>query len=295
MIVENQKNIKVHFAGAEQTDFSYLLAVGGGVKYLLFSVFYYISNCLNIKSGGFWKGIEVYKEFNYFNTEHSIMDSGLFTLMFGAHRGKRNEREIEIWYENLINYVKINKIKSTCVEIDCQKILGISKAWELRKRMKNDLQNRQINVFHKEDGQKGLDEMIEFSDYIAISVPELRFIGQKNDTLKIAHYIKNKKPDIDIHLLGCTDLKMIKSLNFCSSCDSTSWQQINRFGSLTNNCNKKNINKDSVTQKYGKVVEDMVNRYNKKITDANYYYYSCYVLASKYYKELYTKTCGNQN
>ena len=39
--------------------------------------------------------------------------------------------------------------------------------------------NRIINVFHKEDGKKGLERLIEFSDYIAISVPELRVIGTK--------------------------------------------------------------------------------------------------------------------
>ena len=50
--------------------------------------------------------------------------------------------------------------------------------------------NRIINVFHIEDGMKGLDRLIEFSDYIAVSVPELRILGKKNHTVKLAHYIK---------------------------------------------------------------------------------------------------------
>lgn len=229
MIIDNQKNIKIHFAGVEQTPVAFCITKGSDVHYLLYSVFGYIADCLGIKATR--GGRTIHSELNYLRTKHSIMDSGLFTLMFGAHAGKRDEKQIEIWYNTLVEYVLKNKVQSTIVEVDCQKILGVEKAWELRKRMKNDLpNNRQINVFHKEDGQIGLDRMIEFSDYIAISVPELRFMGQKNYVYKLANYIKNKKPDIDIHLLGCTEIKMLKELNFCSTSDSTSWQGLNWYG-----------------------------------------------------------------
>jgi len=295
MIVPNQSNLKVHFAGAEQTDFAYCISNGANIKYLLFSVYYFIDYCLGFKNGGFWKGKPIYEEFELFETKHSIMDSGLFTLMFGCNAGKRSEKDIEIWYNNLIEFVIKNKVSSTCVEIDCQKILGVKKAWELRKRMKTDLpNNRQINVFHKEDGQQGLDEMIEFSDYIAISVPELRFMGQKNDTIKIAHYIKNKKPNIDIHLLGCTELKILSQLSFCSSSDSTTWQQINRYGNI-GKFKVKNINQNIVNNKYQKTVVEMSNRYNREITAQRIDYYSRYILAAEFYKNRYTLMAGNQN
>ena len=72
--------------------------------------------------------------------------------------------------------------------------------------------------------------MIEFSDYIAISVPELRAIGKKNHCERLTNYIKSKKPSIDIHLLGCTELKLRKSLGFATSSDSTSYLSGNKYG-----------------------------------------------------------------
>lgn len=295
MIIPNQSNIKVHFAGAEQTDFSYVLAKGANVKYFLFTVFGFIAHKLEIKHGGYWKGIPIYKEFERFGTQHSIMDSGLFTLMFGAHAGRRTENEIEIWYNALVEYVLENKVQSTCVEVDCQKILGVDAAWRFRERMKKDLpNNRQINVFHKEDGKLGLDRLIEFSDYIAISVPELRALGQKNHVNNIAYYIKNKKPEIDIHLLGCTEKKMLHDLNFCSSADSTSWQQINRFGNI-GGYKERNINREKMID-LEKIAIEMMDYYKtKEITQKRVRYYSNYILSGIYNKQIYTRYAGNQD
>lgn len=294
MIVPNQENIKVHFAGAEQTDFSYCLAKGANVNYFLFTVFGFIAHKLNIKHGGYWKGKPIFEEFNFLNTRHSIMDSGLFTLMFGAHAGKRSEKEIDIWYNSLIEFVLENNIKSSCVEVDCQKILGIKKAWELRERMNIDLpNNRIINVFHKEDGKNGLERMIEFSNYIAISVPELRSLKQKKYTYDLAYFIKNKKPSIDIHLLGCTEKQMLKDLNFCSSSDSTSWLQINRYGNI-GGYKEKNINREKMKD-FEEIVIDMGKRYNKELNSNRLRYYSKYILSAKYNKQIYTKYAGNQD
>ena len=68
---------------------------------------------------------------------------------------------------------------ATCVEIDCQKVLGVEDAWYFRERMRRRLKNPQINVFHFEDGRRGLDRLIDFSSYIALSIPELRIIKPK--------------------------------------------------------------------------------------------------------------------
>jgi hypothetical protein len=165
----------------------------------------------------------------YFN--HAIMDSGLFTLMFGAEKGKKTAAFMDEWIEKLIGFVEGTGFRGTCVEVDCQKILGVKKAWEYREKLKRALpNNRQINVFHIDDGPAGLDRMIEFSDYIAISVPELRATGKKQYTERLAHYIKNRKPEIDIHLLGCTEGKLLRALRFCTTSDSTSWKQSSRWG-----------------------------------------------------------------
>ena len=120
--------------------------------------------------------------------------------------------------------------------MDCQKVLGVEQAWKYRKRMREKLpNNRIVNVFHLEDGKNGLDSMIDFAEYIAISVPELRIHKRKTykeDTYKLASYIKNKKPSIDIHLLGCTEVGLLKTCNFCTSSDSTSYLSSSRYGTL---------------------------------------------------------------
>lgn len=234
MIVPNQQNIKVHFAGCENTP-QFKMILSTNVKYTLYTCFPFVERMT------FGKGkfpimpcdIEpkLIPKYVTDNSKHCIQDSGLFTLMFGAGKDiKITESLINKWYDNLVSFTLNNNNNATCVEVDCQKILGFEKAWDYRQKLRNDLPNRIINVFHKEDGQKGLDRLIEFSDYIAISVPELRSLGKKNSTIQIADYIKNKKPNIDIHLLGCTDLKLLKRLSFCSSADSTSWTSAKRYG-----------------------------------------------------------------
>ena len=230
-------NIKVHFAGSEQMEHAYI-AHYAGVKYFLFTCFPFI--CREFGIAGFpitCKTLFPPAQLAKFS-KHTIMDSWLFTLMFGAHAGKRDRAFIEKWMYALANFAIENKIKATCVEVDCQKVLGPEQAWEFRHKLREILPNRQINVFHYEDGQYGLDRLIEFSDYIAISVPELRIIHRKTykeDVYKLACYIKERKPEIDIHLLGCTQKDLLIRCKFCSTSDSTSWLSGQRYGNIFGN------------------------------------------------------------
>lgn len=52
--------------------------------------------------------------------EHAIMDSGLFTLMFGADKGKHDEEFLYTWMLKLVEFVKETGFTGTCVEVDCQ-------------------------------------------------------------------------------------------------------------------------------------------------------------------------------
>lgn len=303
MIVPNQSNIKVHFAGLENQDFSEILHECSGIKYSLFTVFPFIAHALELKAMKMKSCTPQSAKYLERMDRHTIMDSGLFTLMFGAHAGQRSANDIDVWYRALVNFVQSNNIKATCVEVDCQKVLGADKAWEYREKLKKDLpNNRQINVFHKEDGHKGLDRMIEFSDYIAISVPELRALKQKKHTEDIAHYIKNKKPSIDIHLLGCTENKLLKELDFCSSADSTSWQQVNRYGHLSFNHGgqtKKHknslINQSKLQERYGEKVKEVIERYCSEVTDKRMDYYAKYALAGELLLKQYSYYAGRQD
>lgn len=293
MIVENQSNLKVHFAGCEVMNQFYAVEKLG-INYSLYTAFPFLERTvLNSKKSPLMpchlKGND-YEIPKYVasKSKHCIQDSGLFTLMFGSHKGQKDEKLMNAWYDGLVKFTLDNNNGATCVEVDCQKILGVEKAWEYRERFKKDIPNRIINVFHKEDGQKGLDRLIEFSDYIAISVPELRFLGQKNSVVQIANYIKNKKPNIDIHLLGCTELKILKELNFCSSADSTTYIAGKRYGYIKGK-HIKNIKKQNVIQLVGKEIYDFINIWNNE-QNTNFLCLNIYYLNQQY--NLYA---GNQD
>lgn len=301
MIVDNQSNLKVHFAGAEQEMSIRILYELSGVRYFLFTVFPLIAEQVGIKP---MKMKDVSDRsavrLNY-SCRHAIMDSGLFTLMFGAHAGKRDAKFVETWYQLIVDYVHKVGYQGTVVEVDCQKILGVEAAWNFRRRMKHDMPNRQINVFHIEDGQRGLDEMIEFSDYIAISVPELRKLGKKNQTERLANYIKAKKPSIDIHLLGCTENKLLRDLNFCTSADSISWKQVNMYGWLkTNHGNgtkeiqSKKISSERLRARYSPRLEEIL-RTMYEVTPQRFDYYAKLALAGETCLHQYTYYAGDQS
>ena len=231
---------------------------------------------------------------------HVIQDSGLFTLMFGAGKGQTQTLEsLTEWQDKLIAFVQQNNLRCTCVELDCQKVLGVREAWYFRERMKKLLDNPQINVFHFEDGMRGLDSMIDFSDYIALSIPELRIIKPKTfreDTRYLTHYIKNRKPEIDIHLLGCTDVKMIAQNSFCTSADSTSWLSGVKYGWFDDGNQKAHINqfrKDLIEQRLS-AVRTITEGRGLELTDKTLLYGARASLCATICKQKYTRAVGSQ-
>lgn len=288
-------NIKVHYAGSEVA--SQILATKlMGVRYSLYTAFPFVSKKVFGKTNSpiiplRWMetpSIDI-PNFCANDMKHCIQDSGLFTLMFGSMSGKHDDKIINKWYDGLVEFTRTHNNGATCVEVDCQKVLGVDKAWDLRERMRNDLpHNRIINVFHLEDGPKGLDRLIEFSDYIAISVPELRKAGKKHYVNTIAKYIKNKKPNIDIHLLGCTELELLSQNKFCTSADSTSFTSGIRYGFI----NKKHV-KRLKTQECIKIIGE--ENY-KKMREYNSEQYCNSLIANiEFCKRRYQKAAGNQD
>lgn len=291
-------NVKVHFAGAENVDFAYVMH-DAGVNYWLFTVLPFIMDQFDIK----WGRITNARHLNPWQElpklgNHVIMDSGLFTLMFGACKDIRpDEKFIRRYKDAICDFVNTNHVDKNiaCVECDCQKLLGSDLAWQLRTQMRDQIPNTIINVFHFEDGRYGLDRLIEFSDYIAISVPELRIVKPKTykeDTYRLTCYIKDKKPEIDLHLLGCTERALLKRCKFATSADSTTWQQVNRYGGI--------LGYKTSQIKQEKVKEGWQN--TKKLllelgiepTDKRIYYYY-YWMAGLLLKREYAKAAGNQD
>ncbi len=222
-------NIKVHFAGAKN-DRTATLLKQLGVSYVLYSAFKEVYKKVYGKNV---KQMDEIPEFLHNTFLHTIQDSGLFSLLFGSLKGKANASDIYKWYDALIEYTLEHSQPVTCVEVDAQAIIGIEETWRLRERMKKDLpNNRIINVWHLQDGKDGLDRLIEYSDYIAIGAPELRSFNLFQYVYPIAKYIKEKKSEIDIHLLGCTDSNMIKRCSWCTSSDSSFYLHPIRYGHL---------------------------------------------------------------
>jgi len=305
MITENSHNLKIHFAGGESLIRSNLILKGIESKYILFTIFPYLCDAFGIKHG-YQKGKEGYPEIvenNMRFSRHCIQDSGLFSLMFGAARASISKEFIDSWYHKLVELTLEHNYLGSVVEVDCQKLFGVESAWYYRERMRKDLpNNRIVNVFHLEDGQNGLDRLIEYSDFIAISIPELRAFGKRNQAEKIAHYIKNKKPDIDIHLLGCTDNKLMKNLSFCSSADSTSWTAFNKFGFFRFNNGEKTftvkkgqINRDTLREKYYDKAIEIMQMSGVKMTDPMIFYNACHLLQLEYLMKQYSFYAGPQD
>lgn len=288
------QNIKVHWAGAEVSN-HYIACEALDVRYGLYTCYPFVERAvLGTKTSPIvccpWqKDDPAFKIPQHIigRQTHTIQDSGLFTLMFGSQAGKRPASIINKWYDGLVEFTLKNGKGATCVEVDCQKILGVEEAWRFRERLRQDIPNRIINVFHLEDGQKGLDRLIEFSDYIAISVPELRFAGKKNYVSTLARYIKNKKPEIDIHLLGCTEAKLLEENRFCTSADSTSWIAGKRFG-FVSGYHKSRLKTKEVQELVGLDVWEKVHEYNNE-ENTNFMCYSVYM-----HKQKYTRICGSQ-
>lgn len=289
-------NIKVHFAGSEiQSQFECNNI--SGVRYSLYTAYPFVERMVFGKGKSPIIKLPHQTNPNYDiptniknKSLHAIQDSGLFTLMFGSMKGKCNASIINKWYDALVEYTSINAQGVTCVEIDCQKVLGVKEAWAFRERMRKDLpNNRIINVFHLEDGIKGLNKLIEFSDYIAISVPELRFAKKKEIVIPIAKYIKRKKPNIDIHLLGCTEKELLKKGNFCTSCDSTSHSSCQRYGFIQNH-HISNINKEKVISLVGEKAYLHARKYRMSERNA-----LGYLLSVALSKRKYEKYAGNQD
>lgn len=290
-------NIKVHFAGSEVQN-QYIAVREMGINYALYTAFPFVEKLLFGKTSApimgqrYMKGNEatLIPKAIAGDMRHVIQDSGLFTLMFGARKGKVDEQLINRWYDGLVEYTLNHEQPVTCVELDCQKLLGVEKAWQFRERMRKDLpNNRIINVFHLEDGRSGLDRLIEFSDYIAISVPELRFAGKSRMTAKVARYIKSKKPSIDIHLLGCTDLKMLNENRFCTSCDSTTYIGAKRYGYIHGKYHISTLDTQKVKSLVTEDVYKTLNEYNN-VQNTNFLIYQIHKL-----KKDYLHYAGNQD
>lgn len=261
------RNCKVHFAGSDGQENFYAALNAADVNYRLYSCYKYIVS--KKPDSDFRLPDNHVIKAQCKEQKHTIQDSGFFSLLYGAKRVENISFDYtKQWQDKLIEFVRQNELNCTIIEVDCQRVLGVEEAWYFRERMKQLLpNNRQINVWHLPDGKKGLDRLIEFSDYIALGPYEWRRAGRtdyKSEDVKyVTHYIKNKKPEIDIHLLGCTDAKILRENSFVTSTDSTSWLQGVQYGSIDDGIQKKhirNFRKDLFDERQERVLQELQRR-----------------------------------
>lgn len=292
-------NCKVHFAGSDGEEIFHAALKAADVKYRLYSCFPFIDK-RKINDDFTLPDNSIIKIQDR-EMKHVIQDSGLFTLMFGAGKNRDVNHEYLInWQDKLIKFVLQNKLKCTCVEIDCQKLLGVDEAWFFRKRMKDRLPNRQINVFHYEDGKDGFDRLIDFSDYIAISIPELRIVKPKTykkDAVNLAKYAKKRKPSIDIHMLGCTEYSMLKDIAFCTTADSTSWLSGVKYGYFDDGIKKGHIStfRTHIIEERKKQIILIENERGIKMNERTLRYTTRASLCASICKQRYAELAGDQD
>lgn len=216
--------MKVHFAGNRERCGANLYRAG--VRYRLES---YYDHAVRNKVDP----PEVWARFN-----HVIVDSGLFTLMFGSGSGQAFTMDDALaWQREYVRYIKslgsvVPVDRSAFVELDVQKKLGVEAAWELRAKLREALpEHRIINVYHLEDGHPG--RLLDWTGYVAISQPELRLNVGAEERKRITRVIAAEahRRGIKVHLLGLTEKQYLRAFRFCDTCDSTSWQSSFRYGS----------------------------------------------------------------
>lgn len=292
-------NVKIHFAGSDGEEIFYAALKAADIKYRLYSCFGFIDK-KSVNNDFTLPENHIIKVQDR-EMKHVIQDSGLFTLMFGAGKGRKIDHDyLEEWQDKLIKFVIQNNLRCTCVEIDCQKLLGVEEAWYFRKRMKDKLPNRQINVFHYEDGEGGLNRLIDFADYIAISVPELRIVKPgtyKKDAVNLARYCKKRKPSIDIHMLGCTEYALLKDISFCTTADSTSWLSGVKYGYFNDGKRHQHINtfKPEIIQEREKKVFQVLMERNVQLAPKTLSISTSASLCATIAKQRYTDLAGNQD
>lgn len=163
-----------------------------------------------------------------------IMDSGLFSFMFGAAQGAlKNFDDYLAYAKQYVAFMQQEGWRETIVECDVQKVLGVKETFRLRDEVFRPSGFEVMYVWHIPEGEDGLRELARTEKRIALSVPELRQVYSTNEMtlwrkllrlIKIARDAGNAK----IHLLGNTVVKLLTLP--ADSADSTSWLSSGRFG-----------------------------------------------------------------
>lgn len=222
--------MKMFLAGADGAEWIGRIAASGH-PYMLASYYNVF-----VKGGGAKRAEGWVQAVNALGSRIDLMlDSGLFTMMFGAESNvQRTEAELLDYTKVYLETVRDISFPGTIVEMDVHKVLGMESLPKFRKMFLDSWPaERTLFVWHTEEGTAGWAAMAKRYPYIALSIPELRRLGLKRRTMKtgimsMLQVARDANPSVRIHLLGNTDRDLLNMGGY-TSCDSTSWMSEVRF------------------------------------------------------------------
>jgi len=166
-----------------------------------------------------------------------IMDSGLFSLMFGSEKDTLKGYDAFRGYaETYLADMKAWGWKHTIVECDTQRVLGIPETHKLRDELFRPSGFDVIYVWHIPEGEEGLTELARKDRRVALSVPEFRNVLGRGSKVHAAilqglRLIRAaKRNDQRVHLLGNTEAALLSAPLPADTCDSTSWLAGGQYG-----------------------------------------------------------------
>jgi len=193
------------------------------------------------------KGQEKQKEYFLESSQDGsewIMDSGLFTFMFGAGKGKlRTYDDYKRYAETYVQDILDMGWQHEIVECDVQRVLSVEECHRLREEVFEQCGLPVMYVWHIPEREGGLRAMAEKYDRIAISIPEFREVFAKPEnqvhgasmqvrsaTLRALSIIRQAVDQPRVHLLGNTSLSLLKMHAPAFSSDSSSWIYAYSYG-----------------------------------------------------------------
>ncbi len=222
--------MRIFLAGSESVDHSEVLAA---LKYP-----YRLCSYLAMRDGE--KSRQAILQYANDGSEW-IMDSGLFSFMFGSRKGELKTRQ-DYWAyaERYLREADEWHWPHVIVECDVQRVLDVGTCNDLRDQLFRKSGREVMYVWHLPEGEGGLRELASRELRIALSVPELRAVysgggfsgGQKVRAALIRLLAIIRESDgpagQQVHLLGNTE-RVLLTLP-ADTCDSTSWIAAGQWG-----------------------------------------------------------------
>lgn len=224
--------MRVFLAGCELAHHS-LKAGLAGHKYVLMS--YYNWEC-GKRLSEIRRTCELADRFGF----EVILDSGLFSFMFGAGAGMKHTEDTMMRYaDQYVSFAQKLPIKRlSIIECDAQKVIGTAATIRVREKVFENSGLSVMYVWHVEEGIPGIERLARRYQYLGLGCPELRKVFKGRDdsyhaaVTDLVARIRRASPGAlpKIHLLGNTVFADLKNHDAWSA-DSTSWLSGEKFGS----------------------------------------------------------------